>query len=118
MSAILFPRDERQCAARRKRVSEWIARRRILTPDRAVNSRLAEMGRVNLFTNTEAVRIQMVSERRARAPWSRKERSAALECVVEGIIPIVEKHSLASNCVELARHATAIEWGWRGAEEY
>ena len=118
MSAILFPRDERQCAARRKRVSEWTARRRIPTPDRAVDSRLAEMGRVNLFTSPEAVRKHMVSERRARAPRSREERSAILECVVEGIIPIVERHSLAGNCVELARHATAIEWGWRGAEEY
>ena len=159
VSVILLPRNERQKTVLQEDWSEWIAKRRIIIPDQAVDGlnliwfsdlvisgggtmnreaaalgvpvysifrgpigavdkHLAETGRLKLLTSADDVRTKIVLERRERTPWSPNERSAALDCIVEGIISILETQSLPNNSVEPACRPTAIQEGWKGGEGY
>lgn len=150
VSVILLPRNERQQAGLEKRWAEWIAKRRIIIPSRAVDGlnliwcsdlvisgggtmnreaaalgvpvysifrgpigavdrHLAEAGRLKLLESVEDVRGKIVLERRTRTPRSVSKRSPALDCLVEGIISIVETQSLPSKSMEPIGHAVAIQ---------
>jgi len=152
VSMVLLPRNERQEAALRKRWAGWIAKGRIIIPDRAVNGlnliwfsdlvisgggtmnreaaalgvpvysifrgkigavdrHLADTGRLKLLESVEDVRTKIVFERRFKGPWTADKRSAALECIVEGIASIAETQALSGNPLEPARDLPAIPEG-------
>jgi predicted glycosyltransferase len=87
-------------------------------PIGAVDKHLAETGRLKILASEEDVRTKIVLERRRRTAWSPDKQSAALECIVNGIISIAETQSLPSNSVEPVFHPTAIQEGWKGGEDY
>lgn len=151
-TTILLPRNERQDAVLRKRWAEWIAKRRIIIPDHAVDGlnliwfsdlvisgggtmnreaaalgvpvysifrgkigavdrHLADTGRLKLLESVEDVRTRIVLERRTRVHWNADKRSAALKCIVEGIVSIAETQSLSGNLLKSACHLPAIPEG-------
>jgi uncharacterized protein len=152
VTMVLLPRNERQEAALRKRWPEWIANRRIIIPDRAVDGlnliwfsdlvisgggtmnreaaalgvpvysifrgkigavdrHLADTGRLKLLETVEDVRTKIVFERRSKGSWNADKRSAARECIVEGIASIAETQALPGNSLESACHLPAIPEG-------
>jgi predicted glycosyltransferase len=135
---ILLPRNERQAKALRNSWGDWIAKRKIVIPERvvdglnliwfsefvisgggtmnreaaalgipvysifrgrigAVDQYLASSGRLVLIETVNDIRTKVLIQRRERRQENAVGHSDALQCIVDGIVSIVEQQCLPGH---------------------